>query len=243
MFKVNADGTLDNESLAKASRSLASFFTKRAEQLEKEFHFHKTMAAQHEACKAAHTDQAAACKAVHDGMDDSHDLKHHFGKTALHHTSMAANHEAISKTYAAHADAAKAEGDALKATISEWGGTTGPVSSLFTRSFNTGTAPSPAPTGNVINDMVQETTVNLAKKSMELMDNDPEVKQYMRETIIKMIGETIGNTVVPTHVSAVTPTPPGITAVPRAGQKPVEKLNVELEFQDLVKIEDGREDR
>src|SRR6266478_9839491 len=113
MIKVNADGTLDNESLVKASRSLASFFLKRAEQIEKEFNFHKTMEARHEACKAAHTDQAAACKATHDGMDDSHDMKHHMGKTALHHTSMAANHEGIAKTYGAHAEAAKAEADAL----------------------------------------------------------------------------------------------------------------------------------
>jgi hypothetical protein len=45
----------------------------------------------------------------------------------------------------------------------------------------------------------------------------------------------------PTRVSGVTPTPPGITAVPRAGQKPLEKT-VDPDFEHLVKIDAGNEE-
>ena len=51
------------------------------------------------------------------------------------------------------------------------------------------------------------------------------------------------NKLVPTSVSAVTP---GVRAVPRPGQQPVnkapEKPNVPLEFQKMFEVEDERED-
>jgi hypothetical protein len=45
--------------------------------------------------------------------------------------------------------------------------------------------------------------------------------------------------VVPTRVSAVTPTPPGVTAVPRAGQRQLGKT-VDPEFASLVSSGDDR---
>jgi hypothetical protein len=46
---------------------------------------------------------------------------------------------------------------------------------------------------------------------------------------------------VPMNISRVTPTPPGITAVPRAGSRPMPTASVEKEFEGLVKIETGQE--
>jgi len=47
------------------------------------------------------------------------------------------------------------------------------------------------------------------------------------------------NKLVPTSVSAVTPTRPGITAVPRAGAQPIpEKIPVPEEFEKLASVED-----
>jgi hypothetical protein len=45
------------------------------------------------------------------------------------------------------------------------------------------------------------------------------------------------NELPPSRVSGVTPTPPGITAVPRAGQKPIEKT-VDPQFEHLIKVAD-----
>src|SRR5260370_40836662 len=45
------------------------------------------------------------------------------------------------------------------------------------------------------------------------------------------------NELPPSRVSGVTPTPPGGTAVPRAGQKPVEKT-VDPQFEHLIKVAD-----
>jgi hypothetical protein len=69
----------------------------------------------------------------------------------------------------------------------------------------------------------------------------PEGQPFLRELIIKMIGEAIGNTVVPTNVSAVTPNRPRIAAIPSARQPlnaaPV-KPNVPLEFEKMFAIDD-----
>jgi hypothetical protein len=52
--------------------------------------------------------------------------------------------------------------------------------------------------------------------------------------------EIVENTVVPSRVHGVTPNAPGITAVPRAGSRPMptEKPNVPIEFEKLVVIEE-----
>ena len=51
------------------------------------------------------------------------------------------------------------------------------------------------------------------------------------------------NELQPTNISGVTPTPPGVTAVPRAGQRPIAKTAIDPEFQELVKMDsrDGDE--
>jgi hypothetical protein len=47
------------------------------------------------------------------------------------------------------------------------------------------------------------------------------------------------NKMVPTQVSAVTPTPPGVRAVPRFGQREVpEKANVDPQFAKLVAVDE-----
>lgn len=226
--------------LEKAGHSIGGYFAREAEALGKSVTSHEEQATHHSGLANLHKAHAADHQAAHDALDNAHELKAHMAKGAAFHTSASEKHDSLHKVHSAEAEKCKASINSLKALASEWGATPGgPVSSLFTRAAGSGAAPTPAPTGNVINDMVQETTVNLAKKSMELMDNDPEVKQYMRETIMKMIGETIGNTVVPTHVSGVAPAAPGITAVPRAGAPAALPVaNVPLEFQKVFAIDD-----
>ena len=48
------------------------------------------------------------------------------------------------------------------------------------------------------------------------------------------------NKLVPTNVSAVTPTPPGVRAVPRAGQRPIEEAKpvVEAQFAKLLTVDE-----
>jgi len=46
---------------------------------------------------------------------------------------------------------------------------------------------------------------------------------------------------MPFGISLVTPTPLGVTAVPRAGQKPVAKAQVDEEFVHLTRVETGEE--
>ena len=46
----------------------------------------------------------------------------------------------------------------------------------------------------------------------------------------------------PTRVSAVVPDNPNLRAVPRFGQKPVSKTEIDEEFADLVKVADDRDE-
>jgi hypothetical protein len=233
MFKLSEAGDLE-----KAGRSLGSFFIKRAEELQKTHAFHAAVAAHHDAAAAQHTTRASAYKASHDGLPNDHELKSQMAAGHTHHTAMAAHHAAIAKAHADHAGTLKAEVDAIKALAADWGGVAtakaagaGPASSALTVEV--------VKTGNVIVDMVQEATAQLTKKSLEKFDTDPEVQQYLRDTIMKMVGEAIGNTVVPTGVSAVAPNQPGVTVVPRAGQRPLpEKPNVDVQFSKLVQVDE-----
>jgi hypothetical protein len=63
------------------------------------------------------------------------------------------------------------------------------------------------------------------------------IEEYVRAVVMKTL-----DTVMPTAVSAVTPNRPGIVAVPRAGQQPVEKPNVPEQFAHLIKVEDGEQE-
>lgn len=235
MFKLSEAADLE-----KAGRSIGTFFAKRIEELEKSHALHAAVAAHHDAMKAQHTTTAAHYKAHHDGLPNEDVHKAHFAHGHTHHTAMAAHHEAIAKAHADHAAAIKTDVDAMKSMAAEWNGAAKPgaASSLFARSA-AASGPLSTPTGNPFEDMVKETTAQLAKKTLETFDNDDEVKQFMRETIMKMVGEAIGNTIVPTGVSAVAPNAPGVRAVPRAGQQPIPvKPNVPDNFQKLVAIDD-----
>ena len=81
-----------------------------------------------------------------------------------------------------------------------------------------------------------EVAESLAKRT-HVGDGDlNKMEPYIRETMIR---ETIGNMVVPTNVSGVTPNRPDITAVPRNGQPAVPTApNVPLEFQKVFSVED-----
>jgi hypothetical protein len=64
------------------------------------------------------------------------------------------------------------------------------------------------------------------------------LEDVVRATFLKMFG----NTLVPTAVSAVAPTAPGIRAVPRGGERPVPVTpNVPLEFAKLVAVDEEQD--
>ncbi len=226
MFKLTEAGDLE-----KAGRSIGNFFTKQAQELEKSHGFHAAASAHHDAMKATHSEHAAHYKATHDGMANDHDMKAHMAKGHTHHTQMAAHHEALAKAHAAHAETLKAEIDAMKAMAAEWGGgTVGVVKGAD------GTA-LVVPSGG-IEAMIHETTQHLTKKALESFDTDPAVQEKIREMVLKGISATLGDKIIPTAVSAVTPNRPGITAVPRAGAPaPAEKIPVPMEFEKLADIE------
>jgi hypothetical protein len=66
---------------------------------------------------------------------------------------------------------------------------------------------------------------------------DDDLEKGTTSDLLKRI-ERIENTIQPTRVSAVTPTAPGVTAVPRAGQCSIgDRPNVPVQFEKLVAIE------
>ncbi len=227
--------------LEKAGRSLGGYFTKEVSELEKSVTSHEEQAMHHEAIAKAHTGRAADHQAMHEAMGNEHEMKAHMAKGAAFHTSMAEHHTALHKVHAAEAEKCKVAINSLKVLAGDWGGATpGAATSLFSRSAAAAGASLTSPSGNPFEDMVKETTAQLAKKTLETFDTDSEVKQFMRETIMKMVGEAIGNTIVPTNVSAVVPTAPDITAVPRHGQPSAVavKPNVPLEFEKLFTVDE-----
>jgi hypothetical protein len=84
---------------------------------------------------------------------------------------------------------------------------------------------------------------NLAKLHSDHAEHDSRMYADAASKAASDELEKARSQVMPTHVSAVTPTPPGVRMVPRAGQKLVEKVAVDPEFEDLVKIDsrDGDE--
>jgi hypothetical protein len=247
-----------SEDLQKSGKSIGNFLFKQAAELEKNYSFHKAMAVHHAAAAQEHTNHAAALKAHHAGLPDDDVHKGITAAHATHQTAMAGHHDAIAKAHDAHAETMKAEIDAMKAMAADFGVTKAeaPASSMarLLAAARTGavTAPPTTPTGNVMLDMVQETSAQLMAKTLSLMDTDPEVQQVMREQVLKMVSEAIGKTVVPTAVSAVAPPAPqperiGIMAVPRTGARPLPDpaaaAAVPLEFAKLFSSEDGDDGR
>lgn len=245
----------DSEGLEKAGKSLGGYFAKQADELAKSQSFHENLAQHHggasvthDELKKAHEEHAALHEKASAALDEGHELKaHHALKAALHkahgghHAELTKLHKAMADAHAAQAEHYKAEVNAMKTLVSEWGGTAPAVTKTASGTPATGADPTPS-TGNPIADMVQETTKNLTKMTLESMGNDPEVKQFMRSEIMKMVSEAIGaqlgDKLVPTSARATLPL--GIRPVERPGQRAVVKSNepeVPIEFEDLVKLD------
>jgi hypothetical protein len=244
MYKLD-----QKEDLEKAGQSLGSFFAKQADELQKTHALHAALAAHHQGKADAHSAYAVHFKAQHDALPDDHDMKAHMAKGHSHHVAMAAHEDGIAKAHGAHAETVKTQIDAIKALSVEWGGVKkadeGPLARLLSSRTGTVTAPVTAPTGNVMVDMINETSTQLMAKTLSMMDNDPDVQKAMREHVMKLVAEAVGSTVRPPEVSAVAPTAPafGIKAVTRPGQRPLPAADapasVPLEFSKLFSSEDG----
>jgi len=222
--------------LEKAGRSLASFFAKRVDDLEKNHAFHKAMSGHHAAAAESHTNQATASKAVHDSLGDDHEMKAHLGKVHGHHTAMAVHHTAMSQSHASHAETMKAELAAMKALSAEWGGTAKAAGAAVGTEAHAAAASEP---GTGVAAMITETTTLLTKKALESLDNDPVVQEKIREMVLKGVSAALGDKIVPDNVHGVISVWPAATIVPRAGAPTSpQKPNVPLEFEHLVKVED-----
>jgi hypothetical protein len=67
---------------------------------------------------------------------------------------------------------------------------------------------------------------------------DSEFTKGASDDFIKRL-EKLENTIVPSRVSAITPTAPGIRAVPRAGQREIPaRPEVPIQFEHLVRVEE-----
>jgi hypothetical protein len=233
MLKLNEAADLE-----KAAKSLGGYFTKQAEEVEKSHTFHKSMASQHEALHKAHKAHADHNKSVHDSLENDHSLKGHFGKAADHENQLASNHEECAKACTAQAEAMKTQLDALKALASEWGNVP-----ALKAAGGTIELPNSAPSGNIIADMIQQTTASMTKKTLESMNTDPEVQGFIKETITKMVADALAGQIVPGGPSKVAPRP-SITPVSRPGQKELAEAQkgVPIEFAKLVAIEEDEED-
>jgi hypothetical protein len=76
-----------------------------------------------------------------------------------------------------------------------------------------------------------------AEKCTKAAGDDDLAKVASTSDLLKRL-EHLENTIVPLRVSAVTPTAPGVTAVPRAGMRSFgEKPTVAVQFEKLVAIE------
>jgi hypothetical protein len=79
---------------------------------------------------------------------------------------------------------------------------------------------------------------NFHKAAAAVHDQAAEQHDAMCQECEKAIASDM-NKVVPTNVSAVVPTYPGVTAVPRAGQREIpEKANVDPQFAKIVVVDE-----
>jgi hypothetical protein len=74
-------------------------------------------------------------------------------------------------------------------------------------------------------------------KALKALTAD-DLNKNASDDLVKRV-TALENTVIPTRVSAVVPTVPGVTAVPRAGQRPyMDRPIVATQFQKLVEVEE-----
>jgi hypothetical protein len=228
------------QDLEKAGHSIGNFFAKQVEDLEKTHNFHKAMAGHHGAAGAQHTALAAHNKGMAEGLGKDHELHAHFHKISEHHTALAAHQNDMSGQHAAEAEKCKAQVDAMKVISAEWGGTPAAKAAAAPGS------PVDLSKANTITEKFQTVTDALVTKALEQVSTSSAVgevlEKFALEQINKLIGEKIGDKLVPSAISAVAPTRPGIRQVPRAGEQPVStKPAVPLEFAKLVDTEDDEE--
>jgi hypothetical protein len=84
----------------------------------------------------------------------------------------------------------------------------------------------------------KEAEKSAAPDGLSKLARDPGMQAYIK----RLVDEAVGNTAVPSLVSGVVPTKPGVTAVPRGGQPAIpEPPNVPSEFAKLVSVDDDAE--
>ena len=164
-------------------------------------HFTKA-AAHHGALAECHKAHGEFVKAKHEAMDDGDPHKDFFGKVAAHHTTKAALHKAHSEHLEEIASGLSEEKEGEKTAAVEASG---------------------APESTGVEAMIKETTAGLVKKSLEMLNSDPEVAAEIRKMVLDGVKAALGDKIVPDHVRGVVPEHPGgLRLVPRAGAAPVD---------------------
>jgi hypothetical protein len=154
-------------------------------------------------------------------------LHEHFARLATHHVKLAKHHSGLAtaaeQTREAH-KAAKPKADLQGIDVEA-------LSSFLENFIETHSA-----IADEHRDMAEhaadmaECAKAVGAVDLQKMATDPVLSQYVK----KMVDEALGNSLVPTHVSAITP-PRGVTPVVRAGQREIPlSQTVDPRFSKLV---------
>ena len=210
------------EDLTKAVGGLAAHFKKTAD-------FHKAAGEHHtamaEACKA----HGEMCQAKHDGMDDGDANKAYFGKAASHHLGKAAHHAALAELHKGQAAHSDTMGDAM----GEDGKAAAAKAAVTTPAAEPGKAPV---AGGSVESMVAETTHELVKNALEMVNNDPSVKEEIRKMVLHGVKTALGEKVVPDGIHLLLPDAPdkGTRLVQRAGGPDVNTEGVDPMLKTMI---------
>ena len=207
------------DGLAKALSGLANHF--------------KAMAGHHDAMHKAHTEMGAYAKAKHAAMADDDVNKAFMGKSADHHEAMAACHKAASdQCMGTHVSMGASEDDAAKAAAAA---TLAKAQADEAARIAAGGAPITTPTG--VEDMIKQTTTGLVKKSLEVLNTDPDVANEIKRMVLEGVRNALNGEIVPDGAHRVfkqAPTGQRPTLLPRPGSADINKDDIPAELQDMV---------
>ncbi len=192
-------------------------------------HLVKT-AAHHVAMSDAHAAHSAFAKAQADGMADGHEMKATMNDIADHH-------DKCSKLHKAHADhCTSCAADVETAPTAKAAGGN-PVSETVAAAAAPPAAAAPASDG--VAEMLEQTKVELMKKAMASLKDDPTVAAELQKMVLEGIRAALGDKLVPDKVRGAVPEIPArFTPVPRDGGAPIDTSAVDPQFLHLVSMED-----
>jgi hypothetical protein len=160
-------------------------------------------------------------KAILAQLEKLFSRKEEHAEKSTHHQRMAEHDEALAEHHAAIAKCEKADGNEEKSKLHD------KISKVHSAKVAEHTSQS-----ELYETKKAEVGGDLTKVFQGLEGGD------FQTMLNKAVAEALGNQLQPMNVSGVTPTKPGVTAVPRAGQKPV-PLHAASVLEKITAVEDG----